>query len=178
MRRHAEATRRDYVNIHATAPSAPPCFGIVSNLAEAARRGFVNIHATPRRGYAPRFRKYTCDCAVCAAKPRPSLLSSLLRSSPAVAAPRHSKRRSDPETTPRLCTLAECSSLLRLRRIALRRRTGAAQALSCMPRSLLPRGSEDGTAPSAPPRSLFADKAGNSDSVLLLIYFALTQRLQ
>jgi hypothetical protein len=35
MRRHAKATRRDFINMHVTAPSAPPSYGPVSNHAEA-----------------------------------------------------------------------------------------------------------------------------------------------
>jgi hypothetical protein len=69
MRRHAEATRRDFVNIHATAPSVPPSCGRITNHAEATRRGCVNIHATPA---SARLCKYTSDFAVCAAKLRPS----------------------------------------------------------------------------------------------------------
>jgi hypothetical protein len=134
MLRHAVATRRDLVNIHATAPSAPPSYGPVSNHAKATRRISANIHATSRQD------------------------------------------RGDPEDTPRLCTPAECSSLLRQHRAASRRRT-CSPSVEFHARGMLPRGSDGGTATSAPPPYLCADEISNIDSALLLISFAFTPRL-
>ena len=61
MRRHAEATRRDFVNIHTTSPSAPPSYGQVamhrSSIADASSALAAAQFPTTPRLYA------CCDSA-------------------------------------------------------------------------------------------------------------------